>query len=405
MWRPAQAVREVKVSGRIFIEREDFALHPPKGFKRLTLGGTVRLRGAGIIRADEVIQDETGQILSLRATWLGEEGKAAGVVHWVDAETALSAEFRLYDRLFRVPNPEGAQPDDILPDFDPEQPGHEDLTQPLSTDFLRFLNPGSLKVTRGWVEASVGRDPAGTRYQFERQGYFWPDPEDSRPDSPVFNRIITLRDTWGRSETPNDQPGQKKAQAAERKAEQKSEQKKAEAPILTAEQSAEVQRLCGLGVSQADAVVLARDLLLGRFFGATSQHAGQVAAWVVNDLSSALRAGPTRLTVETLLALAELLSSGQLSSRMAKEVLTEALESGEAPAEIVQRRGLRVVSDTAALESLIDRVLSAHPDKLADYRSGRTGLLGFFTGQLMKESGGQADPKALAALLKGKLDG
>ena len=376
----AKAVREVRVSERIFIEREDFALHPPKGFKRLTLGGTVRLRGAGIIRADEVIQDETGQILGLRATWLGEDGKAAGVLHWVDAETALSAEFRLYDRLFRVPNPEGAQPDDSLPDFDPEQPGHEDLTQPLSTDFLRFLNPDSLKVTRGWVERSVGSDPAGTRYQFERQGYFWPDPEDSRPDAPVFNRIITLRDTWGRSETPNNQPEQKKGQAAERRAEQKSEQKKAEAPSLTAEQSAEVQRLRGLGVSEADAVVLARDPLLGRYFGATSQHAGQVAAWVVNDLSAALRAGPVRLRVETLPALAELLSSGQLSSRMAKDVLSEGLESGEAPAEIVQRRGLRVVSDTAALESLIERVLSPTPTNSPTTAAGAPGCWAFSPG-------------------------
>ncbi|TSA87400.1 glutamine--tRNA ligase/YqeY domain fusion protein [Deinococcus detaillensis] len=393
---PDKAVREVSLSTQIYIERGDFALTPPKGFKRLILGGAVRLRGAGILRADEVIQDEAGQVTGIRATLLGEESsvKPAGVIHWVDAATALSAEFRLYDRLFSVPNPDGPNPNDILPDFDPEQPGHEDLTQPLSTDFLRFLNPESLKIVQGYVEGSVAADPAGTRYQFERQGYFWPDPEDSRPEALVFNRIITLRDTW----TGKTEPATKTRAV-------KTEQKKAEAPTLSADQSAEVARLRSLGVSEAEAVVLARDPLLGAYFGSTTQQAGQVAAWVVNDLSAAVRAGQVALKVSCLPALAELLASGEISSRIAKDVLTESLESGEAPTEIVQRRGLKVVSDSGELERIIDGVLSTNPDKLAEYRGGRAGLLGFFTGQVMKASGGQAEPKAVAALLKAKLDG
>lgn len=100
------------------------------------------------------------------------------MIHWVGAQDAIPAEFRLYDRLFRVPNPEGEHPDDMVPDFDPEQPGHE--SGPLDTGFLRHLNPDSLRVTRGYVEASVAADPHDTRYQFERQGYFWRDPVDSR---------------------------------------------------------------------------------------------------------------------------------------------------------------------------------------------------------------------------------
>ncbi len=396
---PAAAVRPVALSNALYIEQQDFSLTPPKGFKRLTLGGAVRLRGAGLIRADEVILDGSGQVSGLKATWLGEDSgdlKPAGVIHWVDAGSALSAEFRLYDRLFSVPNPEGPNPDDILPAFDPEQPGHEDTAQPASSDFLRFLNPDSLKVTRGFVERSVAADPPGTRYQFERQGYFWPDPEDSREGALVFNRIITLRDTWGKSDpATKGKTGPKSARA---------EPQKAEAPSLTPEQSAEVTRLRALGVAEAEAVVLARDSVLGAYFADTTRQAPQVAAWVVNELGAALRAGEGRLRVSDLPALADLLASGQISSRIAKDVLTESLESGEAPAEIVQRRGLKVVSDTGQLEAIIARVLAANPGKLAEYRGGRTGLLGFFTGQVMRESGGQADPQAVGTLLRAKLD-
>ena len=392
---PDQAVRDVKLSGRIYIEREDFAVNPPPGFKRLTLGEAVRLRGAGLLRADSVDTDEQGRVTAIHATLLDGEAaaavKPAGVIHWVDAETAISAEFRLYDRLFTVPNPEGPNPDDIAPDFDPEQPGHEDTSQPLSTDFLRFLNPNSLRVTKGYVEASIATDPPDTRYQFERQGYFWPDPEDSREDALVFNRIITLRDTWGKADAPKSKADSKPV---------KTEQKKPDAPTLTPEQMAEVQRLRGLGVAEAEANVLARDSVLGAYFGNTTRQAPQVAVWVVNELGAALRAGQVRLNVSDLPDLADLLTSGEISSRIAKDVLTEGAESGEAPAAIVSRRGLKVVSDTGELEAIIDRVLAANPDKLAEYRGGRTGLMGFFTGQVMRESGGQADPQVVASLLQ-----
>ncbi len=394
---PAKAVRDVKLSSTIYIERDDFALNPPPGFKRLTISGAVRLRGAGILRADGVETDASGRVTAIHATLLEGEAaatiKPAGVIHWVDAGSALSTEFRLYDRLFSVPNPEGPNPDDILPDFDPEQPGHEDTTQPLSIDFLRFLNPNSLRITKGFVEASVATDPPQTRYQFERQGYFWPDPEDSRPDALVFNRIITLRDTWGKSEVRT------KGKPT------RAEQKKPDAPTLTPEQSAEAQRLRGLGVAEAEALVLARDSVLGAYFGNTTRQAPQVAAWVVNELGAALRADQVKLNVSDLPALADLLEGGEISSRIAKDVLTESAESGEAPADIVARRGLKVVSDTGELEALIDRVLAANPDKLAEYRGGRTGLMGFFTGQVMRESGGQAEPQVVAGLLRAKLEG
>ncbi|MDO4264186.1 MAG: glutamate--tRNA ligase family protein, partial [Deinococcus sp.] len=125
----AQAVREVPLTREVYIERGDFALNPPKGFKRLTEGGTVRLRGAGIIRADGVELDEAGQPTLIRASIQPEEAGAAGVIHWVSAGQGVPAEFRLYDRLFRVPNPEGENVEDIAsgpesPHFGPEGMSH-----------------------------------------------------------------------------------------------------------------------------------------------------------------------------------------------------------------------------------------------------------------------------------------
>ena len=396
-----EATRPVTLSGRLYIERGDVALDPPKGFKRLTLGGAVRLRGAGIIRADAIEVGEAGQVTRVQATLLGEDARDAGVIHWVDAATALSAEFRLYDRLFSVPNPDGAQPGEIIPETEDD----DEVAQSVPGDFLRFLNPHSLKITHGYVEASVAHGPAGTRYQFERQGYFWPDPVDSRPEALVFNRIITLRDAWGKApKAGSPDPG--KARPPRPGSEDQTEARRPDAPTFSPEQGAEVARLRAQGVSEADAAVLARDKVLLDFFAssAAGDHAAQVAAWTVGELAPALREGRARIRAADLGALAALLGAGRISSRMAKEVLAEAQISGEAPADIVVRRNLKVLSDTGALDALIAGVLEANPDKLAAYRAGKTGLMGFFTGQVMHSSRGQADPQTVASLLKARLD-
>ena len=100
-------MRDVPLTRELVIERDDFNPEPPRGFKRLTPGGTVRLRGAGIIRADRFDVDDSGQVTRVYATLLGEDARAGGVIHWVSATQGVPAEFRLYDRLFRVPHPEG----------------------------------------------------------------------------------------------------------------------------------------------------------------------------------------------------------------------------------------------------------------------------------------------------------
>ncbi|GHA89769.1 glutamine--tRNA ligase/YqeY domain fusion protein [Cognatilysobacter bugurensis] len=176
-------MRVVPFSNEIWIEREDFEEAPPKGFKRLTVGGDVRLRGAGIVRCDEVIKDADGRVVELRCTLdpesrPGMEGanrKVKGTIHWVSAAQAIEAEIRLYDRLFTAADP----------DVDEDGKTYRD-----------FLNGDSRRVVTGYVEPSAAQAAPETSFQFERIGYFVADRYDHRPDRPVFNRSVTLRDTW-----------------------------------------------------------------------------------------------------------------------------------------------------------------------------------------------------------------
>jgi len=174
-----QGTRDVKFARELYIEREDFAEVPPPKYKRLALGGEVRLRGSYVIRCDEVIKDEAGKIIELHCTadmaTLGvkpEGRKVKGVVHWVEASSAVDAEVRLYDRLFSEVNPNSVE------------------------DYTTALNPNSLEVMENAkLEASLGASQPEEVFQFERMGYFNCD-SDSDDKRRVFNRTVTLRDTW-----------------------------------------------------------------------------------------------------------------------------------------------------------------------------------------------------------------
>ncbi|VUM29753.1 glutamine--tRNA ligase [Stenotrophomonas maltophilia] len=175
--------REVPFAREVWIDREDFAEVPPKGWKRLVPGGEVRLRGAGIIRCDEVIRDADGTITELRG-WLdpesrpGMEGanrKVKGTIHWVSAVHGVPAEIRIYDRLFSVPNP------------DDESEGKT---------YRDYLNPESRRTVTGYVEPAAASAAPEQSFQFERTGYFVADRRDHTEAKPVFNRSVTLRDTW-----------------------------------------------------------------------------------------------------------------------------------------------------------------------------------------------------------------
>ena len=175
--------RAVPFSNALWIEREDFEEVPPKGFKRLTPGGEVRLRGAGIFRCDEVIKDAGDKVVEIRGTldpesrpgMAGADRKIKGTIHWVSARHAASAEIRLYDRLFAVADP----------DNDEAGKGYQE-----------HLNPDSRRTVVGYVEPAAAQAKPEQQFQFERIGYFVADRYDHRSDAPVFNRSVTLRDTW-----------------------------------------------------------------------------------------------------------------------------------------------------------------------------------------------------------------
>ncbi len=184
--KPELGKRELTFSRELWIERDDFAEVPPKGFFRLTPGGMVRLRFAYVIKCTSVEKDAAGRITKVLAEYLpetksGSSGadavKVKGNIHWLSARHAVAAEVRLFDRLFSVPYPGR---------------GVDNSTQ----NFLDDLNPASKQVVTAYVEPSLSLAAADDRVQFERHGYFVADRVDSTPGKPVWNRAVTLRDSW-----------------------------------------------------------------------------------------------------------------------------------------------------------------------------------------------------------------
>ena len=183
---PEGGTRPVPLGREILIEREDFEEVPPPKYFRLRPGGEVRLKYAGIITCQEVVKDASGQIVELRCTF--DEGsrtggptanrKVKGTIHWVSAAHAIDAEVRLYDRLFTVPEPDA------------------------EGDFRQHLNPHSLEVLRAKLEPSLATATAAERYQFERIGYFCVDAKAEPGSGLVFNRTISLKDSWSKEKKP-----------------------------------------------------------------------------------------------------------------------------------------------------------------------------------------------------------
>lgn len=180
--KPELGNRNIPFSKVILIEQDDFAEIPPPKYKRLIVGGEVRLRSSYVIKCNEIVKDDEGNLLELRCSYdpntLGKkpEGrKVKGVIHWVSEQHSLAAEIRLYDRLFHVANPESEQ------------------------NYIDALNSDSLEtLTNSRVEASLANADVGDRFQFERTGYFCVDSVDSTKEKLVFNRTVTLRDTWAK---------------------------------------------------------------------------------------------------------------------------------------------------------------------------------------------------------------
>ncbi len=182
---PAMGTRMVPFSKTLYIERDDFDEHPPKKYKRLGPGREVRLRNSYVIKFENMIKDEkTGELIEIHCTYDPETRNAPppdgrkidGVIHWVSVEHAVLAEVRLYDRLFNIADPAA-----------------------IGEDLTKHLNPASLEtLTNCHVETGLADKVPGSIFQFERLGYFCIDTKDSKPGKPVFNRVVPLRDSWGK---------------------------------------------------------------------------------------------------------------------------------------------------------------------------------------------------------------
>ncbi len=413
---PKEGSRKLPFSRRILIDRDDFMEAPPKKFFRLAPGREVRLRYGYVIRCDEVVKDDSGQVIKLLCSYdpetkggtLPDGRKVKGTVHWVSADHGVRVPVRLYDRLFASADP-GAE----------------------GRDFLDDLNPNSLtELTDAVAEPSIAEAAPGSRFQFEREGFFFADPQDSKTGAPVFNRIVTLKDSWAKvagagaskpKSEPKPEPKSKSAAAdGEGKTDTTRRRRKRSAADVRAEARESEPELAKrlaryreeLELPEVTADLLTGDLAVGAFFeAALAAHpaADLVAKWMVNDVLPlahlAKEDGVASLKFDgpQLGALVALVDDG-LSARVARDVLAVMASEGGEPAAIVETRGLDQGKGEAELEALMDGLIAEHADKFAQLVGGRDGLAGFFVGQAMRKAGGSADPQTLKAILKKRIE-
>jgi glutaminyl-tRNA synthetase len=385
--------RPLPISRNIFIDRDDWSDNPPADYKRLALGRTVRLRHGFCITAEEVLaRGQDGSPTKLRAKAV-ENAKGAGVIHWVDAATSIPAEIRVYERLFKVPKPEEG-----------------------GGDFLEHLDKHSLVLEpNARVEQSLAAAAIGSRWQLERIGYFIVD-QDSKPGAIVLNKIISLKDEV----RVVPQPAVAAAKAVNPKVATRPKGKspaeyRTEARARDPELAAAYSKAQALGLSAEHADLLTGDIATGKLFldstallghtgndhsnarDATTDDAALVAKWIINELPRAL-AGKELAEVTTVDAkrFAELIASvksGKATTAVAKTALAHLVATGE----------VKITAAPAVdLGSAVDAVIAANPDKAAQYKAGKTGLLGFFVGQVMK-SAPNADAQAVQAALRDRL--
>lgn len=379
---PKEGTRAIPFSKEIYIEREDFSENPPKNYFRLTPEQSVRLKHAYIITCKEVIKDLNGNIIEIKAEYNPDSKsgsdtsgiKVKSAIQWVDAKSAKRVEVRLYDRLYKDEAPEG----------------------------LEDINPDSLKIIKdALVEPAVITQKADERFQFEREGYFYADPIDYTDTNPVFNKIVGLKDSWGKKKkTPVNTP--------------RHQAKKVQidgdvVPMSEAEKALFDKYTNELKLNDMVADILARDEKLSSFYeDAISANSSTVAIAniVANEVARELKDKEIvelKFNAKQIAELVKMVDEEIISSKIAKQVFEEMVKSGENPAKIVEAKGLVQISDPAQIAPIIDEIIAKNPDNLEKYRAGNTKLLGFFVGQVLKGTGGKANPKVVNELVAQKL--
>ena len=379
---PKEGGRKLPFSKEIYIERDDFVENPPKGYYRLTPEQPVRLKHAYIISCKKVVKDADGKIIEIKAEYYPESKsgsdtsgiKVKSAIQWVDAKAARAVEARLYDRLFKEEAPEG----------------------------IEDVNPDALKVIKNaLVEPAVITEKPDERFQFERQGYFYADPVDYTDEKPVFNKIVGLKDSWAKKT---------KATGRAPKPQVKKVQVDGEvAPMSEAEQTLFDKYTLELKLNSEIANTLARDEQLSRFYEeaiSVIDSPVSIANIVANEVARELKekqAAELKFSAKQIAELVKMIDDGTISSKIAKQVFEEMVKSGEDPARIVEAKGLVQISDPAKIEPIIDEVIAKNPDNVAKFKAGNTKLLGFFVGQVLKTTGGKANPKVVNELVAKKL--
>jgi len=380
--------RKIPFSKEIYIERDDFMQNPPKGYFRLTPNQSVRLRHAYIITCKEVVLDSSGEVIEIKATYHPESKsgskdtsgiKVKSAIQWVDASRAKKVELRLYDRLFKDEMPQG----------------------------LEDINPNSLKIIKNaLIEPTVITNRPDERFQFERQGYFYADPLDYSDENPVFNKIVGLKDSWGKKrkskETKEDKSTPK----------QKSKKEQIDGEVVAMSEAEQVlfdKYTDELGLNSEVANTLARDKKLSNFFEeALVVLASPIALAniVSNDVARELKSkqiDELKFSAKQIAQLVKMVDDETISSKISKQVFEEMVKSGENPIDIVESKGLIQISDPSKIGPIIDDIIEKNPDNVTKFRAGNSKLLGFFVGQVLKATEGKANPKVVNELVAQKL--
>ena len=383
---PKEGSRKLPFSREIYIERDDFMENPPKGYFRLTPEQPVRLKHAYIISCKEVIKDANGNIIEIKAQYHPESKsgsdtsgiKVKSAIQWVSAKEAKEVEIRLYDRLFKDEAPEG----------------------------LEDINADSLKIIKNaLIEPAVITEKPDERFQFERQGYFYADPIDYTDEKPVFNKIVGLKDSWAKKSKSNE-----KTPKGERKPQAKKVQVDGEVAAMSEAEQRLFDKYTGeFGLNSEVANTLARDEHLSSFYEESlvvlNSPVG-LANIVANDVARELKAkqaSELKFNAKQISELVRLVDDETISSKIAKQVFEEMAKTGENPTQIVEAKGLIQISDPSKILPIIDEIMEKNPDNVAKFKAGNTKLLGFFVGQVLKTTGGKANPKVVNELVAEKL--
>ena len=373
---PKDGSRKIPFSSEIYIDRGDFEQTPPKGYFRLTPTQPVRLRHGYIISCKEVIKDQNGEILEIKAEYYPDSKsgsdtsgiKVKSAIQWVSIKEAKKVEVRLYDRLFSSETPDG----------------------------IEDINPNSLKIIKdAYVEPAIITDKIDERFQFEREGYFYADPIDYSDESPVFNKIVGLKDSWGKK---------KKTTKPAPKVETKKVQIDGEVtPMSEAELKLFERYTKELKINFEVANTLARDENLSSFYEEAlliNNSPINLANIVTNEVARELKQSSSiKFTPKQIAKLIKMVDDETISNKIAKQVFEDMAKSGENPAQIVEEKGLIQISDPAKISPIIDEIIAKNPDNVEKFKAGNKKLLGFFVGQVLKATGGKANPKVVNELV------